>query len=73
MLCITKTRYVFDGRLEEACLFLSRLLDVQEVGDRVALTKLVSVVGMRTGPPVSPVLAGGCARRGLRGFSLAHS
>lgn len=37
-------RYVFDGRLEEACLFLSRLLDVDEVADVGALTKLVSRV-----------------------------
>ncbi|CAN0194359.1 unnamed protein product [Hapterophycus canaliculatus] len=34
-------RYVFDGRLEEACLFLSRLLDVDEVEDIGALTELV--------------------------------
>lgn len=40
-------RYVFDGRLEEACLFLSRLLDVQEVGDIGALTKLVSGRGQQ--------------------------
>eukprot|EP00752_Nemacystus_decipiens_P008562 g7648.t1 len=32
--------YVFDGRLEEACCFLSRLLDVEEVADVGALTKL---------------------------------
>ncbi|CAM9708403.1 unnamed protein product [Scytosiphon promiscuus] len=33
--------YVFDGRLEEACLFLSRLLDVDSVEDIGALTELV--------------------------------
>ncbi|CAN0039916.1 unnamed protein product [Pylaiella littoralis] len=33
--------YVFDGRLEEACLFLSRLLDVGEVDDIGAITRLV--------------------------------
>lgn len=31
-----------DGRLEEACLFLSRVLDTREVEDIGALTQLVS-------------------------------
>lgn len=53
-------RYVFDGRLEEACLFLSRLLDVDEVADVTALTKLVSRLPATDGRVEGPLFRLSC-------------